>query len=586
MVHKRNTLFHQFLVLSFVICCSIGLAFCAMLFYVHKYSIDQNKQVLENLHKQTLLRVEEYYSAIENETYVLSYSPTLQSYIQTDDLSEKINMQNNLKSLYSGAYLILDSLMGIASFDLDGKLVRSSGTSLFIQDGLPDSLSDLTRYYYTGVYMPDVATGIRQNSFALLSPTYNQFPGSRLLGDKIGTIALTFNTNHLTAIIKSIQTSDLVYLILTDADGQIIASSSNRATAYYETDRTDTVPAAFVEETLDGSGWHLYSYLPHAVVLTEIKPLIAMITLTGIVFLLLLALLILTLKKKILRPISQLGGFMARVPEDTTPVRFQTTDDNELGTMIRIMNEMLDNLEEKNELIRNSEAKMYAMEISKKDMEILAYRNQINPHFLYNTLDCICSMAMFHGSDDIAQISEALSTMFRYAVKGNSFACVEQELAYVNEYASIISYRFMNRIAIKTDAAPETLTIQTIKLLIQPLVENAVFHGLERQIGPGTVSVTVSLKDNGFLFIRVHDDGIGIPSDALETLRESIREAQSENLPNPSSEKSIGLRNIARRIHLYYGKSGCIQLDSTEGSGTTVTLTLPPMKGDSLCTKS
>lgn len=89
---------------------------------------------------------------------------------------------------------------------------------------------------------------------------------------------------------------------------------------------------------------------------------------------------------------------------------------------------------------------------------------------------------MYHDADDVAKISESLSTMFRYAVKGEPFALVAQEITYVKEYAAIIGYRFMNRISIQVDASPETLRLRTIKLLIQPLVENAVFHGLERQV--------------------------------------------------------------------------------------------------------
>ena len=269
--------------------------------------------------------------------------------------------------------------------------------------------------------------------------------------------------------------------------------------------------------------------------------LLSLVILMGFIFLGLLFLLIATLRRKILRPIAKLSGFMSRVPDDEKPVRFQSQENNELGYMIHMMNRMLDELDQKNEQLRSSEAKMYAMEISRRDMEILAYRNQINPHFLYNTLDCISSIAVYHDADDVAKISESLSTMFRYAVKGEPFALVAQEITYVQEYAAIIGYRFMNRISIQVDASPETLRLRTIKLLIQPLVENAVFHGLERQVGPGTVSVRISLDENRNLAISVSDDGIGIPEEALAALRESIRKAQSEDLTAPSSGKSIGL---------------------------------------------
>lgn len=583
-----HSLFYQFILLSAIICGIVAVAFCTMLFYVRSYSLRSSRQVLENLHRQTFLRTEEYYAAIENEAYIICYSPALQEYMLTDSIAARIDLLDNLKSLNSGAFLVLDSLIGIAVFDFNGTPIRSSKTSLFAQEGLPESLTDITRRQYTGVFAPDTSSGISQNSFAMLSPVYNLLSGSRLLGNRIGIIALTFSTDQLTAIIKSNGTAaEQFYLILTDADHNVIAASSGEAAAYYQDQIWNRkAPAAHSESTLTESGWHLYSYMPHTFLRAEIKPLLLIVTVTGILFLSFLVLLIAMLRQKILRPISKLSGFMARVPEDTQPMRFKTNANNELGSMIHVLNRMLDELNRKNEQLRNSETKIYAMELSRKDVEILAYRNQINPHFLYNTLDCICSMAMYHGADDVAQVSESLSTMFRYAVKGDSLATISQEISYVQEYSSIISHRFMNRISILVDAAPETLPLRTIKLLIQPLVENAVFHGLERQVGPGTVSVKISLNTDGKLLISVRDDGIGIPDETLAALQVSIVEAQSDTLTVPATEKSIGLRNIARRIHLYYNGLGTIRLYSTEGSGTTVTIILPLKEGGSPCTMS
>ncbi len=583
----QHGLLRQFILLSSVICFIVCTVFCIMLFYVKSYSLDSSRQVLENVHSQTALRLEEYFSMIEEESYVICYSTAVQEYLRISETDAQLALSDSLLSLHSGAYLILDSLTGISAFDPDGRPAFSSRTSLFTQQGLPEAVRDITSCHYTDLFASGSAPEITRPSFAVLSPIYELLSGTRLLGKRIGTLSLTFSTDHLRAILKSGGTPDKIYLILTDSAGDVIAASSNAATAYYQSCLLQNIsPAAALDSILFPDGWHLYGYLPHSFLNDEMSLLLSLVILMGFIFLGLLFLLIATLRRKILRPIAKLSGFMSRVPDDEKPVRFQSQENNELGYMIHMMNRMLDELDQKNEQLRSSEAKMYAMEISRRDMEILAYRNQINPHFLYNTLDCISSIAMYHDADDVAKISESLSTMFRYAVKGEPFALVAQEITYVKEYAAIIGYRFMNRISIQVDASPETLRLRTIKLLIQPLVENAVFHGLERQVGPGTVSVRISLDENRDLAISVSDDGIGIPEEALAALRESIRKAQSEDLTAPSSEKSIGLTNIARRLHLYYGEAGSIRISSTPGSGTTVTVILPTKKGGASCIES
>lgn len=582
--YKRHSLFHQFVLLSAVICCTVIISFCIMLLYVHNYSLRSSSQVLDNLHQQTLMRIEEYYTSIENQVYTICYSPTLQEYIQTDSIEERIDMLNSLKSLHSGAYLALDSLIGIAAFDTEGKLIRSSMENLF-PDTLPDRLIAVIDYHY--LFVPSNSLGLSRNSFITLSPAYSLIPNSRLLGDRIGTVALTFNTDHLTSIVRSNSIPDYSYLVLTDIDGNVITSNSVAAANYYQAGIWITEkPAAYIRSTLSQSGWQLHSFMPHSFLRDEIKPLLAIISVMSCIFFGLLLLLLYMLRRKILHPISRLSGFMARVPMDRHPVRFESRENNELGTMIYVMNQMLDDLEQKSQQLQNSQAKAYAMELARKDMEILAYRNQINPHFLYNTLDCICSMAMYHDIEEIANISESLSTMFRYAVKGDSFATIQQEISYVREYASIIAYRFMDRIHVHIDADPSTLTLRTIKLLIQPLVENAVFHGLERQVGTGNVYVQTAITDAETLLISVQDDGIGIQRDVLELLQKSILEAQTDTPTAPQTEKSIGLRNIARRIHLYYGSRGIIHIYSTEGAGTNVTVTLPLTEGENLCIES
>lgn len=585
MNHSKHTLFHQFTLLLVVICSIVAVSFCAMFFYIDRYSLQASSEITSNLHDQTLLRIEAYYKEIENQAYTICYSPTLQEYIQTDNIQSRISSFSKIRSVHSGIYLSLNGLMGIAAYDTNGCYLNSSMENLFPVESLPEQWANINNYTYTGFFEAGSSFCASRDCFAFLSPVYELLPYSRLLGKRIGTIVLTFNTDHLNSIVKS-NASIHSHLILTDADGQLICASSNEAVSYYTKKGWTTKSPAFqLESILSKSNWHLYSFMPHGFLQKGIQPLIIIVICTGCIFIFLLIMLLYMLRKKVLLPIVKISTFMENVPYSKEPSHFENTEDNELGTMISVMNQMLKEIEQKNDSLRASEAKLYAAELLRKDMAIIAYRNQINPHFLYNTLDCICSMAMYHDADDIAQISESLSTMFRYAVKGDSFSTIQQEINYVQEYASIIRHRFMNRICIHINASPETLPLQTIKLLIQPLVENAVFHGVEHQVGSGNVYVKVSIQGGTDLVISVYDDGIGISEEKLQELNNGIADSQSDCLTVPSTEKSIGLYNIARRIHLYYDGKGIIRINSTSGSGTVVTIILPLLKGGSLCTK-
>jgi two-component system sensor histidine kinase YesM len=199
-------------------------------------------------------------------------------------------------------------------------------------------------------------------------------------------------------------------------------------------------------------------------------------------------------------------------------------------------------------------------------MEILAYRNQINPHFLYNTLSCMRDMALIHDEDDIADMAMCLSDIFRYAVKGSNIVTFRDEVQYMEKYATIINYRFSGKISIVTDIADEVLDKPAIRFLLQPLVENSVFHGLEESLEPGTVMTRVYMNA-GRIEIVVEDDGVGMDEDTLEAVREMIKE--------PGESASIGISNIVQRLRLFYDDDYSITVDSIEGEGTSILISLP-----------
>ena len=265
------------------------------------------------------------------------------------------------------------------------------------------------------------------------------------------------------------------------------------------------------------------------------------------------------------RPINQITEFINRAirhPDDR--LNMKRVDD--IGVVASSLDKMLDENQKMIEELKAGKISLYETRLARQKMEILAYRNQINPHFLYNTLSCMRDMALIHDEDDIADMAMALSDIFRYAVKGSNIVTFRDEVQYMEKYASIINYRFSGKISIITEISDEVLDKPAIRFLLQPLVENSVFHGLEESVDPGSVITRVSMKD-GRIEIEVKDDGVGMDEDTLEAVREMIE--------NPGESASIGLSNIVQRLRLFYDDDYTITVDSEEGEGTSIVISLP-----------
>ncbi|MBR0399668.1 MAG: histidine kinase [Mogibacterium sp.] len=265
------------------------------------------------------------------------------------------------------------------------------------------------------------------------------------------------------------------------------------------------------------------------------------------------------------RPIDQISEFINRAIKNPDE-RLYLNRKDDIDIVASSLDRMLDENQRMIEELKAGKISLYETRLARQKMEILAYRNQINPHFLYNTLSCMRDMALIHDEDDIADMAMSLSDIFRYAVKGSNIVTFRDEVQYMEKYASIINYRFSGKISIITEIPDEVLDKPAIRFLLQPLVENSVFHGLEESVEPGYVMTKVSMRD-GRIEITVEDNGVGMDEDTLEAVREMIEE--------PGDSASIGLSNIVQRLRLFYDEDYSITVDSTQGKGTVILISLP-----------
>lgn len=272
-------------------------------------------------------------------------------------------------------------------------------------------------------------------------------------------------------------------------------------------------------------------------------------------------------------PIKKLANFMQKYPKHMKN-RMEVRHHNEIGMLAQTMNDMLDDIDTMNREIMTFQKKQFELEIAKKQSEMIAYRSQINPHFLYNTFECIRGMALYHDVKDVAEISQSLSKLFRYSVRGSEYATVGEELDSVREYAKIIKYRFMDKYKVTIKSSEDVLKYKIPKMTIQPFVENAVQHGLEPMRRGGQVCVHVYISVNRMINIEIIDDGSGISKKQLCKLKESMREYEKNGVL-PREIEGIGILNTYRRIRLFYGDSAKLTIRSKPRQGTIVSILIP-----------
>lgn len=233
-------------------------------------------------------------------------------------------------------------------------------------------------------------------------------------------------------------------------------------------------------------------------------------------------------------------------------------------------------IEKQKEYLNNKEL----ITASKKQAQYLALQNQINPHFLYNTLEGIRSEAVMAGMDDIADMTEALATFFRYTIsKVENLVTLEDELKNIENYYFIQQFRFGERINMEMEydceSKDEIRGLNLPKLILQPIVENAIFHGIERKLGKGHIRIKLQYTANR-LIITVSDDGAGMEESKLKMLNEKLSTFSLENENTEKRQKGgIAIINVSNRIKLLFGEEYGIYIYSTLGAGTDVEITLP-----------
>jgi two-component system sensor histidine kinase YesM len=252
---------------------------------------------------------------------------------------------------------------------------------------------------------------------------------------------------------------------------------------------------------------------------------------------------------RITRPIKALSNLMLGTIKKNFITRAQFQGNDEIGRLSQAYNIMIDEIDH---LIRNE----YALRLMNKENELKMLQSQINPHFLYNTLDTMNWAARMNGIDEVGELAESLAKLMRAAIRndGQQYK-VKDELDYIMSYFKIQKYRYEDRIEMIMDVDPEILHGYIPKLIIQPLMENAIVHNMESNVQLTTIILIIRREDAESISVRIEDDGVGIPEDRLSEIRKALTDGIE------IEGDSHGLLNVHRRLILNYGNHGGLNIN-------------------------
>ncbi|MDQ0090746.1 sensor histidine kinase YesM [Paenibacillus anaericanus] len=251
---------------------------------------------------------------------------------------------------------------------------------------------------------------------------------------------------------------------------------------------------------------------------------------------------------------------------------------DEIGLLVLSFNNMVTRINDLLEENINKQIREKELVTSKMKAELGMLQQQINPHFLYNTLEAINMRARQYGAMEVSAMVNSLAKIFRFTINtGNEVVPFANEIEHVRNYLTIQELRFKDAFVVnwKIDQVPPSLPV--LKFILQPLVENALHHGIEELYEQGQIGLEAYVKDE-YLHIQISDNGLGMDETILEQVRHSVMDGYQANELNEESKKrstGVGLRNVYHRLRIYYGDSFELIIDSQEFEGTTVKLTIP-----------
>jgi len=353
-------------------------------------------------------------------------------------------------------------------------------------------------------------------------------------------------------------------LMLVDADGKIISHTEREQVGLLLRDTVQRIDSDVVKwqgqdyisttRTLSYGGWSLRSLTPSRSVTARISNLFNYVSILQVLFFLLFSLVLFYLLRQLTKPIMRLSRTASKVEMGDLNVRSHVSGRDEIGYLGQAFDRMLDQVKA---MIRQVEEEQNRKRMA--ELELL--QAQINPHFLFNTLNSIRLQALLKEEEEIAATIGSLATLLRMTInRNNEFVALHEEVDTVEQYMRLMNFRHQDHVRLTTNLASDTLLESIPRFTLQPLIENAYIHGLQQKNGEISISAWRSAQ---YLYIRIADDGVGMSASKLLEVRQG------------SPVSGIGIKNVNERLKIIYGEPYTMELESSPGHGLTLTLQIP-----------
>lgn len=432
------------------------------------------------------------------------------------------------------------------------------------------------------VHLSDYYVGSKKENFTAARNIMNTRTIQSASQEILGTLYIDISSEYLDGIINETKLEEGSQIYIVDKAKEEIAYnpySSKKVEHQEGLNKYLSYMSPKHQYMRVGENYYIYSEVPNTNwIVVECIPTynlensyqkIRNITLTVMGFsVLLLTIIYYFYSKKTNKPIKDLKIAMERIQKGDLDTRVQVGTNDEIGFLANGLNQMT--LE-----LQNHIQKVYIAEIRQREAEIEALKTQIEPHYLYNTLDVIRMTAITKDDKETAEMIDGLSGQLKYLIGGaRDMVTLQAELDSVRNYFKIIKIRYENRFSLEVDVPEELLELKVPQLILQPVVENAVKHGLKpKEEGEGVVAIQ-GMKSEDRLEITVMDNGIGMTEEKMADVQQLL-DSQDTVKHAKSKRASIGLKNVYDRIKLIFGDAYSMEISSFEGIGTIVKYKLP-----------
>ncbi len=579
--------------IAFLVGVSVVLMILVQLFYYYRFYIltqERAKNYESTIINQTTIKINSILSDVESAANVIAYNKHIQDFIYSDDHAARAfilgpfatDVLGDVKSLNPNIYnvRITDNKGRITStyFDYDSDIYANIQKKYNYVD---DNFKSPT---FTNIFK-DSSTG--KFFFFYIDPIVDT-NGRIDLFKKIGVCTVTIDTSTIQELVATMELTPNALFVVLDDENRVVASNNKMEQGELFNDialgsqigseTSNTVmyknqKVILQQKELGMAGWKIVSVLPMSELTSDMQSMKSFGIATGVILLLILVSIGYLFMRNITGPVIGLVRDMKKIGKSNIGFRLHVQSTNEVGILAMDINKMLDQIEDMTRRIFNTQTRLYEMELSKKQAEFSALQSQINPHFLYNTLNCISGMGLANGIVEIAGISSSMSNIFRYSIRKDELVFVREEVECVREYLYIIGLRYGDRYSINMDVTEEVMDFKTLKMILQPIVENALYHGLEKIEEGGMLDIKGFRNEDGNICFEVSDNGAGIEESRLEGIRERLDSAS--NYTENGNPRGVGIVNIQRRIRLTFGEKYGLFIYSKLNEGTKVVISMP-----------